>query len=97
MKYEFNSIDELNKFLNEELISAAEACEILDISKARIGQMVRDGKLKPAKEQPKVFLRDIVLEKKKELEELRKKNTDLMMQRKAHSNNGLGFFSLVSK
>ncbi|UOE96089.1 helix-turn-helix domain-containing protein [Alkalihalobacillus sp. LMS39] len=73
MKYQFKSNEELLMFLNEQLISAAEAAEILEVSKARIGHLVRDGKLTPAKEQPKMFLRDIVVEKKKELEELRKK------------------------
>ncbi|HHY22556.1 MAG TPA: DNA-binding protein [Bacilli bacterium] len=73
MKYEFSSTEELLNFLNEELISAAETADILDVSKARIGQMVKDGKLEVAKDQPKMFLKSIVLEKKKELEHLRKK------------------------
>lgn len=73
MMYKFESTEDLLSFLNEELLSAAEAAEILEISKARIGHLVRDGKLEVAKEQPKVFLRSVVLEKKEELEGLRKK------------------------
>lgn len=73
MKYKFDSTEELLEFLNEELLSAAEAIEILDISKARLGKLVKDGKLIAAKEQPKMFLKSIILEKKDELELLRKK------------------------
>jgi len=73
MKYKFESTEELLEFLNEELLSAAEAIEILDISKARLGKLVKDGKLIAAKEQPKMFLKSMILEKKEELELLRKK------------------------
>lgn len=73
MEYRFSSTEELLKFLNDELLSAAEATEILDISKARLGQLVKDGKLIIAKEQPKMFLKSTILEKKEELESLRKK------------------------
>jgi len=73
MKYEFESTDELLGFLNENLLSASEVAKILDISKARVGHMVKDGKLIPAKDQPKMFLKETVLERKQEQEELRKK------------------------
>ena len=73
MEYKFGSTEELLKFLNEELLSAAEAIEILDISKVRLGKLVKDGKLTAVKEQPKMFLKSMVLEKKAELEILRKK------------------------
>lgn len=72
-EYHFQSTEELLAFLNEELLSAAEAIKILDISKARIGQLVKDGKLPVAKQQPKMFLKSVIMEKKEELEELRKK------------------------
>lgn len=73
MEYKFTSIEELLNFLNEELLSAAEAAEVLEISKVRLGQLVKDGKLIVAKEQPKMFLKSLLLEKKDELESLRKK------------------------
>jgi len=73
MKYKFESTEALLEFLNEELLSAAEAIEILDISKARLGKLVKDGKLIAAKDQPKMFLKSMILEKKEELELLRKK------------------------
>ncbi|KGX88220.1 helix-turn-helix domain-containing protein [Pontibacillus litoralis] len=73
MAYHFESTDELLTFLNRELLSAAEAAEILDVSKARIGHLMKSGKLQPAKDQPKVFLKSVILDKKEELNELRKK------------------------
>lgn len=73
MEYKFANTEELIKFLSDELISAAEAIEILEISKVRIGKLVKDGKLTTVKEQPKMFLRSMVLEKKEELELLRSK------------------------
>ncbi|WP_336636925.1 DNA-binding protein [Lysinibacillus fusiformis] len=73
MEYKFSSIEELLEFLNEELLSAAEATEVLEISKVRLGNLVKDGKLIAAKEQPKMFLKSMLLEKKDELETLRKK------------------------
>ncbi|OEC03020.1 DNA-binding protein [Lysinibacillus sphaericus] len=73
MKYEFSTTEELLEFLNAELLSAAEAAEVLEISKARLGQLMKDGKLKAAKDQPKMFLKSVLLEKKDELESLRKK------------------------
>ena len=73
MKYEFKTTEELLEFLDKELLSGAEAEELLDISKARLGKLVKDGKLLVVKEQPKIFLKSIVLDKKEELESLRKK------------------------
>lgn len=73
MEYKFESTEKLLEFLNEELLSAAEAIEILDISKVRLGKLVKDGKLIAVKEQPKMFLKSMILEKKEELELLRKK------------------------
>ena len=73
MEYKFSSTKELLDFLENELLSAAEAIEILEISKTRLGQMVKDGKLVPVKQQPKMFLKSMLIEKKKELEILRKK------------------------
>lgn len=73
MEYKFATTEELLEFLSEELLSAAEAAEVLDISKVRLGKLVQDGKLIAVKEQPKMFLKSMVLEKKDELESLRKK------------------------
>ncbi|MER2059621.1 MAG: helix-turn-helix domain-containing protein [Niallia sp.] len=72
-EYNFKTTNELLEFLNTELLSTAEAIEILDISKARLGKLVKDGKLIAVKQQPKMFLKSMILEKKEELESLRKK------------------------
>ncbi|MEB2301521.1 DNA-binding protein [Lysinibacillus xylanilyticus] len=73
MEYTFGSTEELLEFLSEELLSASEAAELLEISKVRLGQLVKNGKLTAAKEQPKMFLKSMLLDKKDELESLRKK------------------------
>ena len=73
MVYRFETTEELLEFLNAELVSGAEAAEILEISKVRLGKLVKDGKLIAAKEQPKMFLKSMLIEKKDELEALRKK------------------------
>lgn len=44
-KYTFASTEELLEFLNKELVSVAEAAEILEISKAWLGKLVKDRKL----------------------------------------------------
>ncbi|GAA5416181.1 hypothetical protein Pryu01_01213 [Paraliobacillus ryukyuensis] len=73
MKYQFQNDEDLLTFLNKNLLSANETAELLGISKARVGTLAKNGKLPLAKEQPKMFLKSVVLEKKEELEELRKK------------------------
>lgn len=73
MKYRLKNNEELLAFLHAELLSTNEAAEMLNISKARLGQLVKTQKITPVKEQPKLFLKSIILEKKEELEELRKK------------------------
>ncbi|WP_017470604.1 helix-turn-helix domain-containing protein [Amphibacillus jilinensis] len=73
MKYQFKTTDELLDFLNENLLSTVETAELLGVSKARVGHMVKDGKLLPANDQPKVFLKESVMERKLEQEKLRKK------------------------
>lgn len=73
MEYKFANTEELLEFLSEELLSSAEAIEVLGVSKVRLGQLVKDGKLTTVKEQPKMFLKSVLLEKKEELEVLRKK------------------------
>lgn len=80
MEYKFATTEELLDFLKEELLSAAEAAEVLDISKARLGQLVKDGKLIAVKEQPKMFLKSVVLEKKRSLNRF-VRNTDHMMSK----------------
>ena len=73
MEYKFRSDEDLIQFLSRELLSGTETAKILGISTARLGKLMKDGKLPFVKEQPKIFLKSIVLDKKTELELLRKK------------------------
>ncbi|WP_067843943.1 helix-turn-helix domain-containing protein [Amphibacillus sediminis] len=73
MKYSFKSDEELHAFLSNNLLSAREACELLNVSTARIGHLVKSGKLKAVKQQPKMFFKPLLIEKKKELALLREK------------------------
>lgn len=80
MEYKFATTEELLEFLSEELLSAAEAAEVLDISKVRLGKLVKDDKLIAVKEQPKMFLKSMVLEKKMNSNHF-VKNIDRMMSK----------------
>lgn len=61
------------KFLDEEIIDTAEAMEILDVSRARMNQLIKKGKIVPAKKLKKVslFFREDILAKADEMAELR--------------------------
>ncbi|AMA53278.1 helix-turn-helix domain-containing protein [Bacillus inaquosorum] len=63
------------KFIQEEVLTAAEAGELLGITRQRLSTLVTSGKLKPVKKVGTValFLLDHVLSLKKELEAGRKK------------------------
>ncbi|MGG3803186.1 helix-turn-helix domain-containing protein [Metabacillus fastidiosus] len=75
MKYVLNSREEVEDFINNEVLTTTEAMEILDVSRSRMSELISSGKLTPIKKLSKVslFLRADIEEKKKELEELRKK------------------------
>ncbi|MCM3367850.1 helix-turn-helix domain-containing protein [Bacillus safensis] len=63
------------KFIQEEVLTSAEVCEVLDVTRQRLSTLVTSGKLKPVKKVGTValFLLQHVQELKKELEEGRKK------------------------
>lgn len=63
------------KFIQEEVLTTAEACEVLDVTRQRLSTLVTSGKLKPVKKVGTValFLLQHVQNLKKELEEGRKK------------------------
>lgn len=75
MKLTFNSREELESFFEKEVLTTAQAMEVLGLSRARINAMVTDGKLKPIKAEGRttLFLLSDLEQKKKELEQLRKK------------------------
>ena len=63
------------QFIAEEVFTTPEAIEFLEISRARLSAMIKNGKIKPCKKLGCVslFLKSDLVEKKKELIELRKK------------------------
>ncbi|UOE96086.1 helix-turn-helix domain-containing protein [Alkalihalobacillus sp. LMS39] len=75
MKFSFASREELVKFFDEEVLTTAQAMELLNVNRSRISSLIRDGKLEPIKKEKSIslFLRIDIEKKKKELEELRKK------------------------
>lgn len=70
---QFDSTDQLIQFLKVNVLSSSETADILDVSTSRLAKMVREGKIKTIRERPSLFLKSVVLAKKNELEELRKK------------------------
>jgi hypothetical protein len=75
MTYTFKDTDELKSFIAQEVFNSAEAIEYLGISRARLSQLIKDEKLIPIKklQRDSLFLKSDLEEKKKEMEELRKK------------------------
>jgi len=73
--YSFKDRDELRTFIASEVLTTSEAIELLGVTRQRLHQMVKAGKLIPIKELPRdrLFLRSDVEDRKKELEALRKK------------------------
>ncbi|HFK1717448.1 TPA: DNA-binding protein [Bacillus cereus] len=75
MRYDLKSREEVEDFIRNEVLTAPEAIEILSITRARMSQLIKQGKITPVKKLDKVslFLRVDVEEKRKELEALREK------------------------
>jgi predicted DNA-binding transcriptional regulator AlpA len=53
MKYIFDSREELEQFIQNELINTAEVMKILNCSRQNVFDLIKRGKLKPVKETPK--------------------------------------------
>ncbi|AVR33507.1 DNA-binding protein [Bacillus cereus] len=75
MKYHLDSREEVENFICNEVLTTGEASEILGVKRARMSQLIKEGKLTPVKKLDKVslFLRADLEVKKKELEALREK------------------------
>lgn len=75
MQYVFNSREEVEEFIRNEVLTTSEAVEILGITRQRMSKLISDGKLTPVKKLrgDSLFLRSDIEQKKVELEELRKK------------------------
>ncbi|WP_153979724.1 helix-turn-helix domain-containing protein [Paenibacillus xylanilyticus] len=67
--------DELIRIIQENVVTSAEAADLLDVSKQNLLSLVKRDKLKPVKESGSVrlFLKSDVLERKREAESLREK------------------------
>lgn len=65
---------EKRQFIQDEVLTTPEAIELLEISRARLSKMIKDGKITPAKKLGCVslFWKGDVIDKKKELVKLRK-------------------------
>ncbi|MDF0727244.1 helix-turn-helix domain-containing protein [Cytobacillus sp. S13-E01] len=72
--YAVQALD-LRKLIIEESCTTSEALEILGVSRARLNQMVKKGKLTPLKKSGaiSIFFKQDLLDKKEELIELRAK------------------------
>lgn len=71
----FHSKEDLERFIQDQIMTTAEVLEFLEISRARLSTMVLDGKITPIKESgtTRLFLKDDMKMKKEELQKLRKK------------------------
>ncbi|MDA1742250.1 helix-turn-helix domain-containing protein [Bacillus cereus] len=47
--YQFNSKEDLMRFIENEILTATEASELLGFSRSRFNKLVAEGRLKPAK------------------------------------------------
>ncbi|MDS9998599.1 helix-turn-helix domain-containing protein [Bacillus atrophaeus] len=75
MEYHLKSRQEVEDFIRREVLTTNEAAELLGVNRARISQLISNGKLNPIKKLSGIslFLRTDLEEKKKELEAGRKK------------------------
>lgn len=75
MAYHFKTREDLRRFVAEEVLNSTETIEFLGISRARLSQLIKDGKLIPIKkfQRDSLFLKADLDEKKKELGAARKK------------------------
>lgn len=66
---------DLRQLIIEETCLTSEAMEILDVSRPRLNQMVKQGKIQPVKKTGaiSIFFKQDLLKRKEELIELRKK------------------------
>ncbi|MFY0163794.1 MULTISPECIES: DNA-binding protein [Bacillus cereus group] len=70
--YNFESKEELIKFVNDEIVNTSEALEILECSRQNLNKLVKSGTLVPIKEmvRDKLFFKEDILNRK---EKMRKK------------------------
>jgi predicted DNA-binding transcriptional regulator AlpA len=71
MKYNFNSREELEQFIQNELVNTAEVMQILNCSRQNVFDLIKRGKLKPVKETSKerLFIKSDILVRVKPIED----------------------------
>ncbi|PAK47603.1 helix-turn-helix domain-containing protein [Priestia megaterium] len=74
-EFEYIKPELKRKFIRECVLTSPEAIELLEISRPRLSKMIKDGKIEPVKKSGAIslFLKDDLVEKKKELIKLREK------------------------
>ncbi|ARJ26052.1 DNA-binding protein (plasmid) [Bacillus mycoides] len=76
--YQFNSKEELMRFMENDIVTVTEASELMGFSRQRFNKLVSEGRLIPimkakSKKSPNLFLRSDVEQLHQELKELRGK------------------------
>ncbi|PGA10242.1 DNA-binding protein [Bacillus mycoides] len=72
--YNFESKDELIKFVKDEIVNTSEALEILECSRQNLNKLVKSGTLVPIKEmvRDRLFFKEDILQRKVQM----RKKTD---------------------
>lgn len=75
MEYHLKNRQQVEDFIQNEVLTSSEAQEILNVNKQRMSKLLKDGRLQPIKKVGKtsLFLKSDIKYFKKELEESRKK------------------------
>ncbi len=75
LEYHLKNRQEVEGFVRNEVLTTSEAAKLLDVSRQRMSQLISSGKLTPVKKLrgESLFIRYDVEQKRKELEEARKK------------------------
>lgn len=75
MEYHLKNRQQVEDFIQNEVLTSTEAQEILEINKQRMSKLIKDGRLQPIKRvgQITLFLKSDIDQLKKELLEGRKK------------------------
>ncbi|MBR0592077.1 MULTISPECIES: helix-turn-helix domain-containing protein [Bacillus] len=75
MEYHLKNRQQVEDFIQNEVLTSTEVQELLNVNKQRISKLLKDGRLQPIKKVGKtsLFLKSDIKCLKKELEETRKK------------------------
>ncbi|AVR33538.1 DNA-binding protein [Bacillus cereus] len=67
--YNFESKEELIKFVNDEIVNTSEALEILECSRQNLNKLVKSGTLVPIKEmvRDRLFFKEDILKRREQM------------------------------